>query len=593
MASRWRYSCGFRYNRQFSMPQSSTTFLRSGLVFSIVLFFPMPSKSQDRNEARSMVISPYGIVATSQTLASQAGAQVLARGGSAMDAAIAANAVLGVVEPMSNGIGGDLFAIHWEAKTGKLTGINASGWSGAAHTLEKLKSSGHYSMPQDGIHSVTVPGCVAGWEKLHKKFGKLPWKEVLQPAIYYAEQGFPVTEIIQGHWRATTSTLGADANARRIFLRDGMAPAVGDLFKNPELGTALGLIAGGGAAAFYEGAIAKALLKTSDRLGGALTAADLREYEAEWVEPISTEYRGWKVYELPPNGQGMAALEMLNLMEAFPLFNHGPRSADALHLKIESQKLAYADLQRYLADPRFSHVPVKELLSKEYAAQRSALIDRNTARCEAKPGNPLRAAGDTIYLSTVDRDGNIVSLIQSLYLSFGSGVVVDGMGFHLQNRGALFETDPGHPNVLAPRKRPFHTIIPAFMEKENIHVGFGIMGGLNQAQAHAQFVSNLVDHNMNIQGALEAPRFTKMSFGGCDLMIEARVPQEVREELTGRGHRLEVMGDYSSVMGGGQAVVHDSAKKMNYGASSPRKDGAAIPEPPHYFRVPAGGGKKK
>ncbi|MEO7650476.1 MAG: gamma-glutamyltransferase [Bryobacteraceae bacterium] len=539
-----------------------------------------------------MVVSQYGIVATSQTLASQAGAQVLARGGSAMDAAIAANAVLGVVEPMSNGIGGDLFAIHWEAKTGKLTGINASGWSPSALTMERLKSAGHYSMPQDGIHSVTVPGCVAGWEKLHKKFGRLPWRDIFRPAIYYAEQGFPVTEIIQGHWRATTSILASDENARRIFLREGMAPGVGEVFRNPDLGKTLGLLASNGAAAFYQGPIARAILKTSDRLGGAMNLADLREFSPEWVEPISTGYRGWKVYELPPNGQGMAALEMLNIMEPFPLFNYKSQSVDALHLKIESQKLAYADLLRYLADPRFSEVPVKGILSKEYAAERSSLIHRSEARCQAKPGNPPRAAGDTIYLSAVDRDGNIVSLIQSLYLSFGSGVLVEGMGFHLQNRGALFETDPQHPNALAPRKRPFHTIIPAFMEKENIHIGFGIMGGLNQAQAHAQFVSNLADHNMNIQGALEAPRFTKMSFGGCDVMIEGRVPQAVRDELTGRGHRLDVLGDYSSTMGGGQAVLHDSSKKVNYGGSSPRKDGAAVPEPPPYF-APAPSAPKK
>jgi gamma-glutamyltranspeptidase/glutathione hydrolase len=270
-------------------------------------------------------------------------------------------------------------------------------------------------------------------------------------------------------------------------------------------------------------------------------------------------------------------------METFSLFQHRPQSAEAFHLKIESQKLAYADLQRYLADPRFARIPVDGILSKEYAAERSSLINRGEARCDSKPGNPLSAAGDTIYLSVVDREGNIVSLIQSLYLSFGSGVVVDGMGFHLQNRGGLFEMDPEHPNVLAPRKRPFHTIIPAVMEKENIHIGFGIMGGLNQAQAHAQFVSNLVDHNMNIQAALEAPRFTKQTFGGCDVAIESRVPIDVRDALTEKGHRLEVVGDYSSVMGGGQAVLHDSATKVNYGASSPRKDGAAIPEPPPYF----------
>jgi len=530
-----------------------------------------------------MVISRHGIVATSQTLASQAGAQILARGGSAMDAAIAANAALGVVEPMSNGVGGDLFAIYWEAKTGKLTGINASGWAPAAMTLDALKAKGYNRMPEEGIHSVSTPGCVAGWDKLHKKFGRLSWAELFRPAVYYAEEGFPVTEIIQGHWRASTSKLNGDEGARRLFLRDGMAPAIGEVFRNADLGRTLRLIAEGGAAAFYKGSIAKAILKTSERLGGTLAPGDLSEFEAEWVTPIATDYRGWKVYELPPNGQGVAALEMLNIMETFPMFQYRPQSVEALHAKIEAQKLAYSDLLRYLADPRFSKVPLEGLLSKEYAKERSALIDRAAARCEVSPGTPPRSAGDTIYLSVVDRDGNIASLIQSLYLSFGSGVLVEGMGFHLQNRAALFEMDPNHPNVVAPRKRPFHTIIPAFMEKDNIHIGFGIMGGYNQAQAHAQFVSNLVDHNMNIQGSLEAPRFTKLSFGGCDLMIENRVPKEVRDELTGRGHRLDVVGDFSSTMGGGQAVLHDSTAKVNYGASSPRKDGAAAPEPPPYF----------
>src|SRR5436190_450562 len=521
---------------------------RNAAIGLLIIGLTMPSEAQDRSEARSMVISRHGIVATSQTLASQAGAQVLARGGSAMDAAIAANAALGVVEPMSNGMGGDLFAIYWEAKTGKLTGINSSGWSAAAQTLDSLKKKGYRSMPEEGIHTVTVPGCVAGWEKLHKKFGHLGWGELFRPAIYYAQEGFPVTEIIQGHWRISTSKLAGDEGARKLFLRDGVAPAVGDLFRNPDLGKALRLVADGGAAAFYKGPIAKAILKTSDRLEGTLAAADFSEFEPEWAEPISTEYRGWKVYELPPNGQGMAALEMLNIMETFPLFQNRPQSAEALHAKIEAQKLAYSDLQRYLADPRFAKVPVGGLLSKEYARERAASIDRQ-AHCDVKPGTPPRPAGDTIYLSVVDRDGNIASLIQSLYLSFGSGVMVDGMGFHLQNRGAMFEMDASHPNAIAPRKRPFHTIIPGFMEKDNIHIGFGIMGGYNQAQAHAQFVSNLVDHNMNIQAALEAPRFTKLSFGGCDVMIENRVPREVRDELSEKGHQLEILGDYSPTVG--------------------------------------------
>jgi gamma-glutamyltranspeptidase / glutathione hydrolase len=560
-----------------------------GELCGTILVLVMSANAQDRTQARSMVISRDGIVATSQTQASQAGAQVLARGGSAMDAAIAANAVLGVVEPMSDGIGGDLFAIYWNAKTGKLTGINASGWAPKALTIDFLRAKGITSMPQSGIQSVTVPGCVDGWERLHRRFGKLPWRDVVQPAIYYAKHGFPVTELISGGWSRAVTTLETDENGRRIFLRDGRAPETGELFKNPELARALELIADGGAAAFYRGAIAKAILRTSDRLGGTMAGADLSEFASEWVEPISSEYRGWKVYELPPNGQGMGTLEMLNIMERFPLASHAPLSAEAFHIKMEAQKLAYADLQRYLADPRFAKVPVAGILSKKYAAERAASIDPKRALCEPQAGNPKQYAGDTIYLAAVDREGNIASLIQSVYLSFGSGVVVEGFGFHLQNRGGLFEIDPAHPNALAGRKRPFHTIIPAFMEKGSTHIGFGIMGGLNQAQAHAQFVSYMVDHEMNIQSALEAPRFTKLNFGGCDVMIEARVPGDVRTELTQMGHRLDVQGDFSSWMGGGQVVVHDSATGVNYGASSPRKDGAAVPEAPDYFGVRAGG----
>ena len=552
-------------------------------AFIIAMLVNVTSNAQDRTQARSMVISRHGIVAASQTLASQAGAQVLARGGSAMDAAIAANAVLGVVEPNSDGIGGDLFAMYWDAKTGKLTGINASGWAPKALNIEYLRAKGISTMPQNGIQSVTVPGCVDGWEKLHQKFGRLPWRDLLQPAIYYAEHGFPVTEMIAGAWARATTTLEMDENGRRIFMPNGRAPAVGEMFHNPELGQALELIADGGAAAFYRGPIAKAILRTSDKRGGTMAAADVSEFSSEWVEPISTDYRGWKVYELPPNGQGMATLEMLNIMERFPLASYGPLTADAFHIKMEAQKLAYADLERYLADPRYAQVPVAGIVSKRYGEDRARKIDLAHAQCAPPAGEPKQYAGDTIYLSVVDREGNIASLIQSVYLSFGSGVVVEGYGFHLQNRGGLFEMDPAHPNALAGRKRPFHTIIPAFMEKGPVHVGFGIMGGLNQAQAHAQFVSYLVDHEMNIQAALEAPRFTKLNFGGCDVMIEARVPPDVRAELANRGHKLDVQGDFSSWMGGGQVVVHDSATGVNYGASSPRKDGAAVPEAPDYF----------
>jgi gamma-glutamyltranspeptidase/glutathione hydrolase len=549
----------------------------------MTLMLPPLGAANSRKQARSMVISQRGIAATSQTLASQAAAQVLARGGSAVDAAIAANAVLTVVEPMMNGIGGDLFAIVREAATGEVVGLNASGWAPRRLTIELLREKGYASMPQDGIFSVTVPGCVDGWEKLHRRYGKLPWAELFRPAIYYAEQGFPVTEWIATYWSAAVEKLRNEPDAARLFLPGGKSPGVGDLFRNPDLGKALRLVAEGGAKAFYEGPIAEAMLRTSARLGGVLEADDLKDFASEWVKPISTDYRGWTIYELPPNSQGLAALEMLNIMERFPLPDYPAESADAYHIKIEAQKLAYQDLARYVADPRFAEVPVEGLLAKPYAARRASEIDRGKARCRVEPGRPLAGQGDTVYLAVVDREGNLVSLIQSIYLAFGSGVVVEGMGFHLHNRAAMFDLDPDHANALAPRKRPFHTIIPALMERERLHIGFGIMGGLNQAQAHAQFVSNVVDHRMNIQAALEAPRFTKLNFSGCDVMIEGRLPAATYEELRRRGHQLELLGDFASPVGGGQAVAFDSATGVKYGASSPRKDGAAVPEPDPYF----------
>jgi gamma-glutamyltranspeptidase/glutathione hydrolase len=553
----------------------------------ILLLSAFAAAAQDRSQARSMIISDRGIVATSQTLASQAGAQILARGGSALDAAIAANAVLGVVEPQSCGIGGDLFAIYHDAKTRKLTAINASGWAPKALTIDLLNGLGHSTkMPQDGIQSVTVPGCVDGWQKLHQRFGKLAWKDLFAPAINFAEHGFPVTEIISMAWALETNLkkLAKDENARRVLLPGAAPPRLGQVFRNPQLAGALKLIAAEGAAAFYRGALARAILKTSDRLGGKMASADLAEFQSEWVEPISTDYRGWKVYELPPSGQGVAAIQMLNIFSLFPMGSYPARGEVELHTQIEAQKLAYSDLQRYVADMRFAKVPLAGMISMDYARERASLIDPDRARCGGTPGSPGTYSGDTIYLSAVDRDGNIVSLIQSLYEHFGSGVVVDDYGFPLQNRGGLFSLDRGHPNALAPRKRPFHTIIPAFMEKGGLRVGFGIMGGLNQAQAHAQFVSNFVDHGMSIQLALEAPRFSKRTFGGCDLLIENRIPAEVRQALERKGHQLKVQGDFSSQMGGGQVVMRDAATGVNYGASDPRRDGAAVPEPHPYWK---------
>ncbi|MDX1983633.1 MAG: gamma-glutamyltransferase family protein, partial [Bryobacteraceae bacterium] len=481
------------------------------------------------------------------------------------------------------GIGGDLFAIYYDAKTRKLHGLNSSGPAPKAMTIAKLKELGSHSMPQEGIHSVTVPGCVDGWGQLHRRFGRLPWKDIFAPARHYARRGFPLTEIIQDHWSGSVTKLNASDYSRRIFLRDGSAPKVGDIIRNTDLAKALDLIAESGPEAFYRGRIASGLLATSKKLGGLLQAGDLADFSSEWVDTIETTYRGWTVHELPPNSQGVAALEMLNILERLPISDLRHDDPDAIHFKIEAQKLAYQDLRRYVADPRMANVPTGGLLSKEYAARRVRLIDKEKARCEVSHGEPLPAGGDTIYLSAVDKDGNMISLIQSIYLSFGSGVAVEGYGFHLHNRGGLFEFDETHPNALAPGKRPFHTIIPAFLENGDTRVAFGIMGGLNQAQAHAQFVSHMVDHGMNIQAALEAPRFTKLNFSGCDVMIEGRVPSPAREILSLRGHQLEVQGDYSGWMGGGQAVLRDFRAKMNYGASSPRKDGAAIPEPDAYW----------
>jgi gamma-glutamyltranspeptidase/glutathione hydrolase len=549
------------------------------LLALLLLMLTLESSGQDRSYGRSVVMTDRGIVATSHYLASQAGAQILAKGGTAIDAAIAANAVLGVTEPMNNGIGGDLFLIYWEAKTGKLYGLNSSGWAPRKLSVEFLARQGITAMPGSGIHSVTVPGAVEGWSQAHRRFGHLPWKDLFAPAIYYAEHGYAVPEIIDDAWAGSEPKLQKTSESRRVFLPGGKPPELGAKFSNPDVAKALRLIAEQGRDAFYKGEIAQAIVSTSTAAGGTMQLDDLAEFSAEWVEPISIDYRGWKVYELPPNGQGMAALEMLGIMSASHPDAGGPQGTVELHKKIEAMKLAYADLYRYNADLRFAKVPVQGLLSKEYAAQRAALIDPNKANCNTGPGSP--ATSDTIYLAAVDKEGNIASLIQSNYATFGSGVVVNGMGFVLQNRGALFVLDPGHPNMLQPRKRPFHTIIPAFMERGDEHIGFGIMGGPNQPLAHAQFVSNLVDYGMNIQGAVEAPRFTVTNNTiSCDIVIESRVKPDVLQALRGKGHNLKVRAEYTAMMGRGQAVMHNSKSGLNSAASDPRADGVAEPEPP-------------
>ena len=535
---------------------------------------------QDRDYGRSMVISDLGIVATSHVLASQAGAQILSRGGSAIDAAIAANAVLGVTEPMMNGIGGDLFLLYWDAKNGKLYGLNASGWAPQRLTIDFLTKQGITSMPEAGIHSVTVPGVVDGWAKAHQRFGRLAWKELFTPAIYAADNGYPVPEIIHDFWGIGRERLRQTEEAQHVFLLHGTVPAVGEKFSNPDLAKTLRLLAEKGPRDFYEGEIAQAILKTSAALGGTMQAADLAEFSSEWVDPVSVDYRGWKVYELPPNGQGMAALEMLNIMATSQPDQRGPQGTVELHKKIEAMKLAYTDLYRYNADPRFASVPVQGLLSGDYAKQRAALIDPQWANCAVVNGTPAKS--DTTYLAVVDKEGNIASMIQSVYDYFGSGVAVKGMGFLLQDRGGLFELDRKHPNALAPRKRPFHTIIPAFMERGDQHIGFGIMGGSNQPLAHAQFVSNVVDYGWNIQAALSAPRFTIRDNAEaikCTIVLESRVSPEVQAELRKKGHDLVMRKNFSALMGRGQAVLHNSKTGMNFAASDPRADGSAEPEP--------------
>jgi gamma-glutamyltranspeptidase / glutathione hydrolase len=537
---------------------------------------------------RSKIATQYGIVAASQPLAARAGVQVLERGGNAVDAAIATNAVMALVEPYFDGIGGDLFVIYYEAKTGKLHGLNAGGWAPTGLSAAFLKSKGLDRMPGKGIYSVTVPGAVAGCDVLRAKFGKLPMADLMAPAIFYADNGFPVTEVIADAWGRSRDGLAAEKYAAETFLVNGRAPKAGEVFKNPDLAGSFRLIAAHGRAGFYEGKTAEAILAVSKEKGGTMTAADLKEYQPEWVEPISTTYRGWTVSELPPNTQGIAALMMLNLMEPFPMGEYGFHSTKSMHTMIEAKKLAYADMLRYVADQKFSKAPVSSMLSKDHAKARARLIDPAKAACAVEPsvfdGLTNSPGGDTIYLSVIDKDGNIVSLIQSLYGSFGSGLVAPGTGIMLHNRGGLFTLDEKHPNVLAPRKRPLHTIIPAFMQKGDVKIGFGIMGGFNQAQAHAQFVADIADYGLDIQQALEAGRFTKGSFTGCDVQIEALVPDKVRTELKGLGHEVRTVPPRSGTFGYGQAVMSDGTG-VHFGASEPRHDGAAIPEAPPVFAV--------
>jgi gamma-glutamyltranspeptidase/glutathione hydrolase len=537
--------------------------------------------AQDRSQTRSMVISRGGIVATESPLASQAGVRILESGGNAVDAAIAANAMMGVVEPMMNGIGGDLFVIVYDAKANKLYGLNASGWAPKGLTIDYLHKLGLRDMPQAGVNSITVPGVVDGWQKLADKFGRKKLKDDLAPAIRTARDGFPVPEWDAAYWAATVDLLRTDDAATSLYLPGDRAPKVGEIFTNPDLAASLAEIAEHGRDAFYKGEISKKILDAMKRHNGTMTAQDLAQYSSEWADPISTTYRDWTVYEMPPNGQGMGVLEMLNIMETFTFGDKdsGFGSTKALHAMIEAKKLAYADLARYLGDPRGQKIPVATLISKPWAAERAKLIDPDHAACDSAAGE-IAGGSDTTYLSVVDRDGNMVSLIQSNYSAFGSGIVAAGTGFVLHNRGGLFVLDPASPDALAGHKRPRHTIIPGFAQNGDKRVAFGIMGGWNQAQAHAQFIANIADFKMNIQAAVEAPRFTKYTFTGCDVEMENRINGKVRDELTAKGHQIKVLGTFSSRVGGGQAVLRDFAAGVNYGASDPRKDGQAVAELP-------------
>lgn len=532
---------------------------------------------------RSMVTTTQGIVASSSPLAAKAGTQILEAGGNAIDAAIAANAVIALTEPSGDGIGGDLFALVYEASTGKLHGLNAAGWAPKALTADYLRKQGHTSMPR-GIHTVTVPGAVAGWQALSDRFGALALADLMAPAIWYAENGFPVTQQVARMWGRAAERLAANPHTRATFLLDGArAPVEGDVFRNPDLGQTLRRIAAKGRDGFYTGPVADAIVKLSKEEGGLMTLEDLKEVEAEWVEPISTTYRGWTVYELPAPTQGIAALMMLNLMENFPLKEWGLHSTKVMHHMIEAKKLAYADMLQYTADPKFVKVPTAAMLNKAAAKERAQLIDPKRAACKVTPATYKSVAdlngSETIYLSVVDAQGNIVSLIQSIYSEFGSGLTAPGTGVLMHNRGSLFSLEEGAVNVLAGRKRPLHTIIPAFMEKDDVKIGFGIMGGWNQSQAHAQFVSNIADYGMTIQEALEAGRFSKASFDGCDVNVEYLVPEVVQGELKGLGHEVRSVGARSSTFGWGQAVLRNGAG-VNFGASEPRHDGAAIPQGP-------------
>lgn len=557
---------------------------------SILLVLLLPTAAlfaQDRitgkNFAtRSEVIAQHGMAATSQPLATQVALDILKQGGNAIDAAIAANAALSLMEPTGCGIGGDLFAIVWDAKTEELHGLNASGRSPYSLTLEYFKENGYTKIPSHGPLPVTVPGCVDGWFELHERFGQLPMKEILSPAIRYAREGFPVSELIAYYWQRSVPILEKYPGFKEQFTIDGRAPRKGEIFRNPNLANTLEKIANGGRDVFYKGEIARTIDAFMKRVGGFLSYKDLADHTSEWVDPVSTNYRGYDVLELPPNGQGIAALQILNILEGYDIAEWGFGSPEYVHHFIEAKKLAFEDRAKFYADPDFNTIPVQELISKDYATARRALIDPERAARRYDAGNPALAAGETIYLTTADQEGNMVSLIQSNFRGMGSGLAPDGLGFIFQDRGELFNLQQGHFNTYAPHKRPFHTIIPAFITKDGKpFMSFGVMGGATQPQAHAQIVINIVDFGMNLQEAGDAPRMLhrgssqptgEMMTDGGHVYLETGFPYETIRELIKMGHDVGYnVGSY----GGYQAILWDAENRVYYGASESRKDGQA------------------
>jgi len=531
---------------------------------------------------RSVVLARNGMAATSQPLATQVALDLLKAGGSAIDAAIGANAVLGLMEPTGCGVGGDLFAMVWDPTAKELVGLNGSGRSPASLTLEKLRElcpDGH--IPRYGPLPVSVPGCVDGWTMLHARYGKLPLPVVLAPAIRYARDGFPVTEVIAHYWERGAEKLGKFENFAATYMPDGRTPRTGEVFRNPNLAATYEAIAEGGRDAFYYGAIAETIGAYVAQQGGYLSAQDLAAHRGEWVTPVGVEYRGVELWELPPNGQGVAALQMLRVLEGFDIraLRHEP--AQYLHLFVEAKKLAFADRARFYADPDFFEAPLEHLLSRAYAIERRALIGERAADV-VRAGGPLSDTGDTIYLATADKAGMMVSLIQSNYRGMGSGMTPDGLGFVLQDRGELFDLTPGRPNSYAPRKRPFHTIIPAFLTQQGKpYVAFGVMGGATQPQGHVQIVLNLVDFGLNLQEAGDAPRVVHVGSSeptgetmtdGGQVQLESGYGWEVARDLLGRGH--DVVWERGN-FGGYQAILWDAQNGVYHGASESRKDGQA------------------